>query len=57
MAKLPDHRRPFDPAKAARDRAASQPAVAPPMTLKQRMAARRPLLLPEKPKAGSADEE
>jgi hypothetical protein len=37
MAKLPDNRRPFDPAKAARDRnAAAEAAKSTPLTLEQR---------------------
>jgi hypothetical protein len=49
MAKKPDSRTPYDPAKAARDRNAMAEAPAPPaMTLQQRLAARRPYLRPEK---------
>ena len=49
MARIPDKRQPFDPAKAARDRAAAaaeRPAVT--LTLAQHRA-KRPLLRPEKP--------
>lgn len=51
MARIPDKRQPFDPAKAARDRAAAaaeRPAVA--LTLAQHRA-RRPLLRAEKPRS------
>jgi hypothetical protein len=47
MAKLPEHRRPYDPAKAMRDRAAAEserPVV--PLTPDQRRG-KRPLLRPE----------
>jgi len=36
MAKLPDNRRPYDPAKAARDRNAAAEKPAAPLTLQQR---------------------
>lgn len=51
MARNPDKRQPFDPAKAARDRAAAasqRPAVT--LTLAQHKA-KRPLLRPEKPRS------
>lgn len=45
----PDNRRPFDPAKAARDRAAAleaQTVTAEPMTIQQRMTRSKPGLRP-----------
>jgi hypothetical protein len=50
MSKLPENRRPYDPAKAARDRAAAlseRPTVA--LTADQ-LRGRRPLLRPEPPR-------
>jgi hypothetical protein len=48
MAKRPDSRTPYDPAKAARDRNALEAPAPPAMTLQERLAARRPYLRPEK---------
>lgn len=48
MSKAPEKRVPFDPAKAARERAAASERVAPVLTRDQRMG-KRPLLRPEKP--------
>ena len=48
MAKLPDSRRPYDPAKAARDRANAVQEAPVQLTYEQRKSMRRPLLLPEK---------
>lgn len=51
MAKVPDKRAPFDPAKAARERAAvASERTPPPLTREQRLG-KRPLLRPEKPKS------
>jgi hypothetical protein len=57
MKKSPDHRRPFDPAKAMRERNAQAPAEPVTLTLKQRMAMKRPLLRPETPPAETPGEE
>lgn len=49
MARLPDKRQPFDPARAARERnLASAERPAPELTAQQRLG-KRPLLRPEKP--------
>jgi hypothetical protein len=56
MSKLPENRRPYDPAKAARDRAAAaseRPTVA--LTQDQRMG-RRPLLRPDRPKGATIED-
>ena len=47
-AKKPDPRAPYDPAKAMRERNAREAAPPPPMTLQQRVAAKRTYLRPEK---------
>jgi hypothetical protein len=57
MRKPNDYRRPFDPAKAMRDRNAQAPAEPVALTLKQRMAMKRPLLRPESPPAKAPGEE
>jgi len=48
MAKRPESRTPYDPAKAARERNTVEAPAPPAMTLQQRMAARKPYLRPEK---------
>lgn len=50
MSKAPDKRAPFDPAKAARDRAAATERAPVVLSREQRMG-KRPLLRPEKPKS------
>ena len=57
MKKPNDYRRPFDPAKAMRERNAQAPAEPVTLTLKQRMAMKRPLLRPEAPAAGKSSED
>ncbi len=49
--KKPDNRSPFDPAKAMRERNLREAPEPVALTLKQRMAMKRPLLRPEAPKA------
>lgn len=51
MAKVPDKRAPFDPAKAARERAAALSERAPPPLTRDQRMGKRPLLRPEKPKS------
>lgn len=53
MAKLPDNRRPFDPAKAARDRAKAE-IVIPPLTPQQR-SVRKPGLRPIAPRRSGGE--
>jgi hypothetical protein len=55
MAKMPDNRRPFDPAKAARDRAKQETTIAP-LTPQQR-SVRKPGLRPLAPSKPVSDEE
>ena len=57
MKKPNDYRRPFDPAKAMRERNAQAPAEPVILTLKQRMAMKRPLLRPENPAAAKSSED
>jgi hypothetical protein len=50
MAKLPDNRKPYDPAKAMRDRNNQENVKEPvQLSLQQRMALKRPVLRPQKP--------
>jgi hypothetical protein len=55
MAKLPDNRRPFDPAKAARDRAKQDTEIAP-LTPQQR-SVRKPGLRPLPPSRSGGEED
>lgn len=48
MSKAPDKRTPYDPAKAARDRAAAAAERAPVALTRDQRMGRRPLLRPEK---------
>ena len=48
MSKAPDKRTPYDPAKAARERAAASSERAPTVLTREQRMGRRPLLLPEK---------
>lgn len=49
MSKAPDKRTPFDPAKAARERAAAAAERAPVVLTREQRMGKRPLLRPEKP--------
>jgi hypothetical protein len=49
MSKAPDKRTPFDPAKAARERAAAASERAPTTLTREQRMGKRPLLRPEKP--------
>jgi hypothetical protein len=55
MAKLPDNRRPYDPAKAARDRAKQETVIAP-LTPQQR-SVRKPGLRPLPPVRSGGEED
>ena len=55
MARTPDKRPPYDPAKAMRERAAAEAQRAAPALTNAQKLARRPLLRPEKPAANSED--
>ncbi len=55
MAKLPDNRRPYDPAKAARDRAKQETVIAP-LTPQQR-SVRKPGLRPVAPRRTGGEED
>jgi hypothetical protein len=48
MSKAPEKRTPYDPAKAARERAAASSERAPTVLTREQRMGRRPLLLPEK---------
>ena len=53
--KLPNNRQPFDPAKAARERANAAQEAPIQLTYAERKAMRRPLLLPDKKLDRDAD--